>query len=150
MSVSAISSLFSVLCPFWLLYLIFYFGLCSYRGCLISLNLKKTDPKLAIKWKKCIKSSKKHHPAHTKFHEKNNFTLWSYCPNRHIITHPKMLGGTFLHLIQLIFLSSVCFFKKLQRSATFGKLQTGAILWTYHQRGVSANDPEQSLPKSFR
>ena len=43
-----------------------------------------------------------------------------------------MLGGTFLRLIQLIFLSSVCYFKKLQRYATFAKFQTSAIVWTHH------------------
>ena len=47
-----------------------------------------------------------------------------------------MLGGTFLLLIQLIFLSSVCSFKKLQRYATFGKLQTSAIVWTHYQSFV--------------
>ena len=44
-----------------------------------------------------------------------------------------MLGGTFLRLIKLMFLSSVCYFQKLQRYATFGKLQTSAIVWTHHQ-----------------
>ena len=47
-----------------------------------------------------------------------------------------MLGGTFLHFIQLIFLSSVCYFKKLQRYATFGKLRTSAIVWTHHYADV--------------
>ena len=36
----------------------------SWSVCLACLNLKKTDPKQAIGWKKCIKSSI--HPVHTK------------------------------------------------------------------------------------
>ena len=97
----------------------------------------KDGPKQAIECKKCIKSIKTHHPAHTKHNSsKRFFSLWNYRSNRHI-TPPKMLGGIFLRLIELIFLSSVCYFKKLQRYATFGKLQTSAIVWTHHQ-GVSS------------
>ena len=43
-----------------------------------------------------------------------------------------MLGGTFLRLIQLIFLL------KLQRYATFGKLQTSAIVWTHYDSDSEA------------
>ena len=47
-------------------------------NCLIGLNLKKTDSEQVIEWKKCIKSSKKHHHAHTKHNsakKKRNYSV---------------------------------------------------------------------------
>ena len=80
MSILVISPLFFILRPFRYRDLIFYLGPCAYRGCLISLNLKKTNPKQAMEsknLKKRIKSSKikKHYPAHTKHNSTKKKTI---------------------------------------------------------------------------
>ena len=91
---------------------------------------------LFLTWKKCIKTSKKHHPVHAKqFCEKYNFTLWNYCSNRHITPPPPpsspppphasghifTLDWTLLFVIHL-------FFPKVAKVCNFGKLQTSAIV----------------------
>ena len=72
-------------------------------------------------WKKCIKSSEKHYPVHTKqFCEKINFTLWSYHWNRHInlatcLGHIPMLDSTHLFVVHL-------FFQKVAKIYNFWKV----------------------------
>ena len=124
MSVSAISPLLFVPCPFRELYLIFYRGRCAYLGCLIGLNLKKTDPEQAIEWKKCIKSSKKLHPAHTKHNSAYFLFIFfsvklpfeqAYNPPQNAWGHISTPDSTHLFVVRLLFqkVAKICNFRKV-------------------------------------
>ena len=113
---------------------------CVLIGCLIGLNLKKTDPKQAIEWKKCIKSSKKHHPVHTKHNSakkkrrrKKYVKLpfeQAYYPPQNAWGHISTLDSTHLFIVRLFFQKDAM----QLRYATFWKLQTSATVWTHYLR----------------
>ena len=94
MSVSAISPLFSVLSSVS----ITLSNILSWTVCLPGLfgrfgSKKRTDPKKVIEWKKCIKSSKKHPPAHTKHNSAKKLILLCEATVWTIISHPKKCLG---------------------------------------------------------
>ena len=128
MSILVISPLFFILRPFRYRDLIFYLGPCAYRGCLISLNLKKTNPKQAMEsknLKKRIKSSKikKHYPAHTKHNSTKKKLFYSVkLPFKHPQNPPK---NAWRHISthDWIHLFVTClFFQKVQKICIFWKV----------------------------
>ena len=96
------------------------------------------DPKQAIEWKKCIKSSKKHHPAHTKHNStiKKNYSgklpfEQAYNPPPPPTPpHISTLDSTHLFVVRLLFQKVACNFWKVANFCNHVNLPWLAYIYT--------------------